>query len=112
MELSRDRLKVVFSSNSIIREIFIETQSAEGKKFFYLLSRYKLGIKLRSLTKIYIFQLYRSIKRYLLYPSHTSSIESTFSEDNALSTAWYRASTSSRSNSSNKSWLPRLIMLA
>lgn len=37
MELTRDRLKVASSSNSIIREIFIEAQSAEGKKFFYLL---------------------------------------------------------------------------
>lgn len=37
MELTRDRLKVAFSSNSIIRDIFTEAQSAEGKKFFYLL---------------------------------------------------------------------------
>lgn len=37
MELTRDHLKVAFSSNSIIREIFTENQSAEGKRIFYLL---------------------------------------------------------------------------
>jgi hypothetical protein len=30
MEPTRDRLKVAFSSNSIIGEIFIKAQSAEG----------------------------------------------------------------------------------
>jgi hypothetical protein len=30
MEPTRDRSKVAFSSNSIIREIFIKAQSAEG----------------------------------------------------------------------------------
>lgn len=37
MELTRDRLRVAFSSNSIICDIFIEAQSAKGKNLFCLL---------------------------------------------------------------------------
>jgi hypothetical protein len=37
MELTGDRLKAAFSSNSIIRKSVKEAQGAEGKRIFYLL---------------------------------------------------------------------------